>query len=56
MVDNLFSRVIGLVVRTLVMFIACMATIFIVLFGFVLAVIWPFLPFVVIGLIIKGAF
>jgi len=54
--DNLFSRVIGFCVRVLVMIFAVIILIFITLFGICLALIWPFLPFIALGLIVRGVF
>jgi len=54
MVDNLFSRIVGLCVRVLVIIFAGLTLVFIILIGVSLALIWPLLPFAVLGLIIKG--
>jgi hypothetical protein len=56
MIDNLFSRLVGFCVRVLVMIFAGLMLLFIFLIGVSLALIWPFLPFAVLGLIIKGVF
>jgi len=56
MIDNLFSRLVGLCVRILVIIFAGLMLLFIALAGVILALLWPFLPFVVVGLVIKGVF
>ena len=56
MIDNLFSRLVGFCVRMLVMALTAIILIFIVLIGLTLVIIWPFLPFIMLGLIIKGVF
>jgi len=56
LIDNLFSRVVGLCVRILVMITAVLILLFIVTIGVALALIWPFIPLIVVGLVIKGVF
>lgn len=56
MTDNLFSRVIGLCVRILVIIAAGIMLLLIILVGTSLALIWPFLPFVALALIFRGVF
>lgn len=55
-IDNLFSRLVGLCVRVLVLVFAGLMLLFIALFGLASALVWPFLPLLVVGLLIKGVF
>lgn len=56
LIDNLFSRLVGLCVRILVMIFAGLMLIVIATIGVALALIWPFIPLVAVGLIVKGVF
>lgn len=53
-VDNLVSRAIGLVVRSLVLLTAFLLEAAALCLGMIYAIIWPLLPFTVVVLLIKG--
>lgn len=53
-IDNLISRVIGFFVRIIVLFTALIIISLAALGGLILAIIWPLLPLVSVGLIIWG--
>lgn len=53
-VDNLVSRVIGFFVRAIVLFIAMIMVFFAALGGLAVAITWPLLPFLGLGLILWG--
>ncbi len=54
MVDNLVSRVIGFIVRTIVLISAVVILVVTAVVGLTMAVIWPLLPFLGVGLLIWG--
>jgi hypothetical protein len=47
MIDNLFSRAVGFVVRIIVLFIACILIVLAAVVGVALAILWPLLPAVI---------
>ena len=53
-IDNLISRVIGFFVRLIVLFAAVIIISLAAIAGLVLAVLWPLLPLISVGLIIWG--
>lgn len=50
--DNLFARSIGFVIRSFVILFGSLAIILVVIFGTVLALLWPLVPFIPLVLII----
>jgi hypothetical protein len=52
--DNVFSRTIGFFVRLIVLFAALLITFFVSLVTLLEVIIWPLLPFGVIGFLIAG--
>lgn len=53
-IDNLISRIIGFCVRIIILFVALLLMAMTALAGILLAVLWPLLPFLGIGLIFWG--
>jgi hypothetical protein len=53
-VDNLVSRIIGFFVRVIVLMAAFVMMAVSLLAGIVLAILWPLIPFLAVGLIIWG--
>ncbi len=53
-VDNLFSRTIGFVVRLFVLFAASVWSLVIIIITIIEIIIWPFLPIAPIGLLIMS--
>jgi hypothetical protein len=53
-IDNLVSRMVGAVVRTFTLLAALVSLAFVAIFSILLALIWPFLPFLSIAVILKG--
>jgi hypothetical protein len=53
--DNLFSRIIGFMIRISVLLGAALAIIFIVVLSLVETIIWPLLPVAVLGSLVVGA-
>ncbi len=54
MVDNLISRLIGFIVRVMVILAATVGFILTVVLGVIFVVLWPVAPLLIIGLIIRG--
>lgn len=52
--DNLLSRLIGFIVRTMVIIAATIGFVLTAVVGLVCVVAWPFVPLAVIGFIIRG--
>ncbi len=52
--DNLVSRFVGFFVRFFVLFAAGISLIFLCFIGVLELVVWPLLPLLAIGLIVKG--
>lgn len=50
--DNLFARSIGFVIRSCVLLFGSLSIIVVVIFGTVLAIIWPFVPLIPLLLIV----
>jgi len=53
-IDNLVSRVIGFMVRILVLIAAVIIMIVTLAVGVALAILWPLIPFLAVGLIVWG--
>lgn len=53
--DNLVSRMVGFAVRSLVLLTAVLSIVVIAVGGLILLVLWPLLPVLGIGLIVRGA-
>ena len=54
MLDNLISRIVGTCVRLIVILAAVIAVILLSIVGAILLVVWPLLPAISIGLVIRG--
>lgn len=54
LVDNLISRLIGFIVRTMVIIAATIGFIMTAVIGLACVVVWPFVPLAIIGFIIRG--
>lgn len=54
MLDNFISRLIGFIVRCLVILAATFGFFLTAIVGMVCVVLWPFVPFLIIGLVIRG--
>lgn len=52
--DNLFARVIGFIIRMFVLLFAFLAICVVVIFGLLVAFLWPVIPLMPLGLIILG--
>ncbi len=54
MLDNVISRMVGLVVRSIALLISLILTLIAGLLGLILALIWPLLPLSILYLIYRG--
>ena len=54
LVDNLFSRMVGFVIRVFVLFTACITMLLVALLSIAEIIIWPLLPLAIPGCLIAG--